>query len=213
LLICKHSTGYTSCKSARPSRHCSPNSCTKADATIKAEKIVKQGTKGVTGNKEAEIKTRNFQYQHSIEKLDSVMGVLSKYIGTSGAPGYARRLEERLSNLAGSKKTEFVQMMRDIEYLRLEAPRLLLNASGRPLSAEAGHINNIIAGLNAGDTTANTLRALREVKKLYEKSKKENESLIGAGQDGGETPATAAPTEGGPPPKKMPWENDPVVGQ
>ena len=45
------------------------------------------------------------------------------------------------------------------------APALLLDRiTSRPLSVEAGHISDVIAGLNMGDTTANTLRAYQEIK-------------------------------------------------
>lgn len=173
-----------------------------ADAFDAATKEVKAaGAPGMTANYKDKLVGQVNQYKHSMEKIDGVIGTLNKYVGTAGVPGYARRLEERLSNLAGSKKTEFVQMMRDIEYLRLEGPRLLLNAAGgRPLSAEEKRINNIIGGLNAGDTTANTLRSMREVKSLYGKSVHELESRIG-----GAAPAASEGDSGGAEPDKGGW--------
>ncbi len=102
-------------------------------------------------------------------------------------------------------------MMRDIRYLQLEAPRLLLNTNGRPLSAEAGAVHDIIAGLNAGDTTANTKRALLEVKKLYQRTMAETKTLL----EGGRNAPVAEPgtvEEGPRPPTRTPsWRDAPVV--
>lgn len=177
------------------------------EADTRARQDMKKASAVITGNRREQLQAQSERYRHSIDKIDNVMSVLNKYIGTAGAPGYARRLEERLSNMAGSNKTDFVQMMRDIEYLQLEAPRLLLGATGRPLSSEAGHINSIIAGLKAGDTTANTRRAMQEVQKLYRQMLKEQDSRIGGGSD---KPADAEPSV--PVPKRQPWLDAPVVG-
>lgn len=133
----------------------------------------------ITGNKREQIESHIQQYGESIQTIDKVIARLHKYAFAAGAPGYATRLEERLGNLLGTNETDRVQMARDIEYLQLAAPRLLLDANGRPLSAEAAHVKSIIAGLNMGDTTANTIRALQDVKQRYERLREGNRERIG----------------------------------
>lgn len=147
----------------------------------------------ITGNKREQIESHIQQYGESINTIDKVIARLHKYAFAAGAPGYATRLEERLGNLLGGNETDRVQMARDIDYLQLAAPRLLLDTNGRPLSAEAAHVKSIIAGLNMGDTTANTIRALQEVKQRYERLREGNRERIGEAPGGApvETPPTS----------------------
>lgn len=133
----------------------------------------------ITGNRRNQLEGHIAQYDVAIEKIDKVTAVLDKYVGAAGVAGKATRLGERLSNIGGSNSTDRVQMMRDISELQLLAPRLLLDQStGRPLSVEAGHINDIIAGLSPGDTTANTQRAMKELRKDMEKLRDQNKARI-----------------------------------
>lgn len=124
----------------------------------------------ITGNKRYEVEGHIEQYYNSIDKIDAIKDVVSKHVGTVGATGYARRIEERLSNVLGSDRTDFQQVERDLAYLQLMGTRLLTDqATGKPLSAEHAAIGKIIGGLKMGDTTANTLRALDDVQMLYTK--------------------------------------------
>ena len=79
---------------------------------------------------------------------------------------------------------------------------LLDQKTGRPLSAEAGKIGDIIAGLNMGDTTANTLRAMKEIRERLTTIRDRDKAQIGGPvvKD-----AASATTE------DKPWENDPVT--
>lgn len=160
----------------------------------------------ITGNKREQIESHIQQYGESIGTIDKVIARLHKYAFAAGAPGYATRLEERLGNLLGTNETDRVQMARDIEYLQLAAPRLLLDANGRPLSAEAAHVKNIIAGLNMGDTTANTIRALQEVKQRYERLREGNRERIGEAPPA-DVPAAPAQDAG---PAAQPWLQAPL---
>ena len=127
---------------------------------------------------------------HSMDKLDEAVNTLHKHIGAAGAAGYATRLGERVGNILGSNATDRDNFMRTIEYLRLEAPRLLTDSHGRPMSAEAERINHIIGGLNIGDTTANTLRNLEEISTLYaEMRNQSNQRLKGTWKGPDEAPA------------------------
>lgn len=159
----------------------------------------------ITGNRKQQIESHINQYDSAIALTDKIEKTLDKYVGSAGLAGKATRLGERLSNIAGSHATDRVQMMRDISELQLMAPRLLLDQStSRPLSVEASHISDIIAGLSAGDTTANTLRSMKEIRKQFEQLRKHNQQTIGG------KPKEEAPVESGAKPR---WMDAPVVGQ
>lgn len=152
-------------------------------------------------NRVDQLKSRVNQFGHSVERIDSALEVLDKHILSAGIAGRATRMAERIGNIFGSSETDRVQFMRTISYLQEAAPRLLHDSNGRPLSAEAKKVTDIIAGLSAGDTTANTKRALEELKKLYGSMRQETLSRIeGTWKPGGAEPppAAAAPTKAKP---------------
>ncbi len=159
----------------------------------------------ITGNRREALEAHIGQFDEADILIDRVTGTLDRYIGAAGVAGKATRLGERINNLAGGSKTDRVQLMRDVSELQLLAPRLLLDQStGRPLSAEASHISDVIAGLSAGDTTANTLRAMKEIKAQLARMKTRQKERLGE-----PAPAGQAPTPDKP--KAAPWQNDPEV--
>jgi hypothetical protein len=176
-----------------------------------AIKQVREETSRLPEKEKNVIRTQIDQFDNSTDKIGTALGVLETHIGAAGIAGRATRLGERVGNIFGSNSTDREQFMRDIQYLRLAAGRLLTESRGRPLAAEASRINDIVGGLDLGDTTANTLRALNEVKTLYAKMRADNLSkLKGTWQpreDRG--PATSPPPSSGT--GSQPWLNDPVV--
>lgn len=169
-------------------------------------KRVSASKTSITANKRFDVESHIRQYDVGIETIDKVVDVLDNYAGAAGLAGRGTRLAERIENIFGGNDTDRVQMMRNIELLQTMGPRLLLDQrTGRPLSAEAGHISNIIAGLNMGDTTANTLRSMQEIRDLFEELKKGNVESLSGGKPETTTPAPASK------PSAKPWENDPVV--
>jgi hypothetical protein len=177
-----------------------PETAARADAIKRAKEA---NAPPITGNEREKLEAHLGQFTEADTLIDRVTSTLDRYVGAAGVAGKATRMGERLSNLAGGKETDRVQLMRDISELQLMAPRLLLDASGRPLAAEAGHVNDVIAGLSAGDTTANTLRSMKEIKEQLARMKQRQEQRLG------ETPKStpAAPAK----PKAAPWANDPEV--
>lgn len=154
-------------------------------------------------NRVDQLKSRVDQFGHSVERIDSALEVLDKHILSAGIGGRAARMAERIGNIFGSSETDRVQFMRTISYLQEAAPRLLHDSNGRPLSAEAKKVTDIIAGLSAGDTTANTKRALEELKKLYGSMRAETLSRIeGTWKPGG---PDAPPPAAAPPKAKPSW--------
>src|SRR5262249_6082490 len=151
-----------------------------AKAREEALREVKQTMSSpLTGNQRFKVENQIQQYQESIGTIDKQLEVLHKYAFAAGAPGAAMRVKERVSNIFGSNQTDRVQVMRDLEYLKLPASRLLLDTQGRPLSAEHAQVNNIVAGMSLGDTTANTMRALKDLKARYERLMHGNQERLG----------------------------------
>lgn len=166
-----------------------------------------------SGNRLDDIDKQIGMYDNGKKAIDSTLAMIDKHVGSVGAAGYATRVGERVGNIFGSNETDRSQIAHDIKYLQTIAPRLLQDASSRGLKAEADKINSLIAGLNLGDTTANTKRALTEVRDLWDKMQGDNlarrrgtPNLPGAD---GTTPSGGS--GGSPASKKAPWLNDPVV--
>jgi hypothetical protein len=160
----------------------------------RAVKEVKAVNTTITGNRREQLEAHIAQYDNALNAIDKVTGVLERYVGAAGIAGRVTRTGERVENIFGNKQTDRVQFMRDVEYIKALAPNLLLDRSGRPLSAEAAHINDIVAGLSAGDTTANTMRAMKDLKVLLRKMRTDQQKRIG--EEPPETPAGATPDSG-----------------
>lgn len=168
-----------------------------------------------SGNRLDDIDKQIGMYDNGKSAIDRTLALIDKHVGAVGAPGYVTRLGERLGNIVGSNETDRSQLAHDIEYLQTVAPRLMQDASSRGLKAEADKINSMIAGLKLGDTTANTKRALTEVRQLWDKMQQDNvarrrgtpNTATGAGPTSGTPAAPAAKPATG----KMPWQKDPIV--
>ena len=174
---------------------------------------VKRAAATITGNKADDIRSRIDLLDNSDAKIDATLDTLNRHALSAGIAGRATRLGERVGNIFGSNETDREQFMRDIKYLQMLAPQLLTDRHGRPLSTEAGAISDIIGGLSLGDTTANTIRSLEEIKRLYAKMREDNVKRL----NGTWTPAPAEPSHGGSPAGASPtpagggWRSAPLV--
>jgi hypothetical protein len=160
----------------------------------------------MTPSKRIDMERNVTQYGEAVKTIDDATQVLQTYTGAAGLAGKATRMGERVENIFGSNKTDREQFMRNIEYLRTAAQRLLFDRSGRPLAADADRINDIIGGLSLGDTTANTLRSLKEVKERLERLQKSQEDQLKDTWTP-DTPKPAPKADG-----KPAWEEAPIVG-
>ena len=182
-----------------------------AQAYARAAREVGQEKAHLTAGQADKIKQHIHLLDESARVIERVEGTIEKYVGAAGIAGKPLRLKERVSNMLGGNQTDRVQMQRDIEYLRLNAPRLLTDSPGRPLAADVKRIDTIVAGLELGDTGANTLRAMEEIKGILHRSK---ESATARLNNTWSAPGAAAPHAGSgnaPPARGNPWESDPVI--
>lgn len=167
---------------------------------------VKRSAATITGNKADDIRSRIDLFDNSTTKIDAALETLNKHVLSAGLAGRVTRMGERVGNIFGSSDTDREQFMRDIKYLQTLAPQLLTDRHGRPLSSEAGSISDIIGGLSLGDTTANTIRSLEEVKRLYAKMREDNtKRLGGTWTPGPDHPTAPPPASGGS------WRSAPLV--
>ena len=126
-----------------------------------------------SGNKVDELTGKINRVEYAESTIDKVEALLKKHKAITGLGGTISRPGEAIGNVFGSNETDRAQFKRYISELQEWAPRILTDSNGRPLSAEAGKVTNIIAGLNAGDTTANTARAYAELRPLLKRIKED----------------------------------------
>ena len=168
------------------------------------EKSLKTAASAPSGNKVDELTGKINRVEYAEATIGKVEELLKKHKAITGLGGTISRPAEAVGNIFGSNETDRAQFRRYVSELQEWAPRILTDSNGRPLSAEAGKVSNIIAGLNVGDTTANTARAYAELRPLLKRIKEDLAKRRGGAP---ESSAPAKP-EGG---SDAPWLRDPVV--
>lgn len=179
----------------------------------------KIGQRGLTANEFNREAAHIDMYTEAATGLDRALDLLHDHIGEAGLAGRATRMAESVSNLLGSNATDRREFESVINQLQMMAPQLLMDRTGRPLSSEAAHVATIVRGLNAGDTTANTIRRLTELREQLIRMQDRAISRIegkwnpeAARYGSGET-TTGAPTAPRPPISAPSYQDDPIVGQ
>lgn len=142
--------------------------------------------------------------------IDKVEALLKKHNAMTGLGGKITRPGEVVSNWFGSNETDRAQFRRYIEELRELGPRLLQESKSRPLASEEKRIAAIVPGLDAGDTTQNTARGLKELQDLF-KTLRSGLELRRKGEFQPEKPfGGAAPSKPAPSGGKNPWDAAPI---
>jgi hypothetical protein len=168
-----------------------------ADAAIHAQREVKIGTAVPSGNRVDQLKARGDQIKYADELITQVETLLKKHDAIAGLGGRVTRPGEVLADVisgGANGPTDRKQFERFINELQLLMPRILTDSQGRPLGAEASHITSIVAGLNLGDTVANTTRAMRELQKQLAEMRKDTDARMGGGGASREQPAPTGDT-------------------
>ena len=175
----------------------------KAEAIETAQKEYKIKTRAITGNKEDDIKSREGKIKVAESTIDKIDEMLARHKAITGIGGKITRTGEAIGNILGSNKTDRAQFRRWVLELQEILPSVINDRNGRPISSEAEKIEGIVAGLAAGDTNANTLRAYDELRPLLQKIN----GQLRARRDAPPEIGTAEM------PKAKPrWEEAPVVG-
>lgn len=143
-----------------------------------------------------------------VETIDKVDELLSKHGALTGLGGSVTRPMEVVGNWFGNDETDRAQFRRYISELQEWGTRVLNESASRPLSAEEKKMQNIIPGLAAGDTTANVVRAYRELKPLIQTIREQQLKRIE-----GTWKPDAPGVETKPTTTKPRWQDAPVVEQ
>lgn len=145
------------------------------------------------------------------QQIDKVEALLKKHNAMTGLGGKIARPGEVVSNWFGNNETDRAQFRRYIEELRELGPRLLQESKSRPLSSEEKRIQAIVPGLDAGDTTQNTARGLKELQDLFKQLRAALEARRGGTfQPDKPFGGTQPDTKSKPPDSKPPWESAPI---
>ncbi len=138
-----------------------------ADMAAKREADLKAKATPITATNRDQLDSMITRIDTANGAIDKVEALLKKHNALTGLGGKITRPAEVVSNWFGSNETDRAQFRRYIEELRELGPRLLQESKSRPLSSEEKRIQAIVPGLDAGDTTVNTARGLKELQDLF----------------------------------------------
>lgn len=160
-----------------------------AEALAKAQHEWKIKTSAPSGNKVDAIKSQEGKIDVAEATIKNIDEMLLKHKAITGIGGKITRTGEAVGNILGSNATDRAQFRRWVLELQETLPSVLNDRNGKPLSSEASKIEGIIAGLAAGDTNANTLRAYDELRPLLQTIKKQLRERRSAEPAASEAPA------------------------
>ena len=155
----------------------------------------------------------------AIDIVKENLDFLKTHSFPAGAMGQIMRGAEIAGNITGlGTATDRAQFRRRVLELQEIAPRIFLDQAGRPLASAQKKIDAIIAGLNAGDTGPNTIRAYEELLKEFEDYGSNKRLRIEQPYSENEVPQVPSSTgqrATAPEPTRKfskPWDRDPVIG-
>lgn len=186
-----------------------------ADMAAAKTRELKQKAAAPTSNRIDDLRGKVDQTDNILNLANKNVDFLEKYKGGAGLMGKIMRGEEIAENIAGvGSKTDRVQFRRNVLELQEIVPRILTDSNGRPLASAQEKVDSVVAGLAAGDTGPNTLRAYRELIEMIKKRQQDYRGRIEGGYDPGKASSGAGrnssvPSSGG---KKPSWMDAPVVG-
>jgi hypothetical protein len=183
---------------------------TRTDAIAK----VKRDTTTITGNRADDLSSKIDQTDNIIKGSEKQLDFLHTFKGGAGLMGKILRGEEIASNIVGAgTQSERVEFRRRVHELQEMVPRIITDSNGRPLKSAQDKVDDFVAGLNAGDTGPNTIRAYEDLIAEMQKRQADYRARRKGGFDpdaassGAGTPAVPAKEEKT---GKRLWETAPV---
>lgn len=117
-----------------------------------------------SGNRRDDLRSKVDQTDNIITGSQKNLDFLHQYKGGAGLMGKIMRGEEIASNIIGAgTQSDRVEFRRRVHELQEMVPRIITDSNGRPLKAAQDKVDDFVAGLNAGDTGPNTIRAYEEL--------------------------------------------------
>lgn len=131
------------------------------DAYVRSRK---EATTPTSANRTDDLRSKIDQTDNIITGSQKNLDFLHNFKGGAGIMGKIMRGEEIASNIAGAgTQSERVEFRRRVHELQEMVPRIITDSNGRPLKAAQDKVDDFVAGLNAGDTGPNTIRAYEEL--------------------------------------------------
>jgi hypothetical protein len=163
-----------------------------------AKREIKVESTPPSANRVDDIRGKIDQTDNIITGAQKNLDFLHTFKGGAGLMGKIMRGEEIASNIVGAgTQSDRVEFRRRVHELQEMVPRIIVDANGRPLKAAQDKVDDFVAGLNAGDTGPNTIRAYEELISEMKKRQKDYRGRIEGGYEPGSkssgTPAGAAP--------------------
>ena len=166
-----------------------------------------------TGNRLDDLSSKIDQTDNIIRGSEKQLDFLHTFKGGAGLMGKIMRGDEIASNIVGAgTQTERVEFRRRVHELQEMVPRIITDSNGRPLKSAQDKVDDFVAGLNAGDTGPNTIRAYEELIAEMQKRQADYRARRSGGfspdaaSSGAGAPAAPAKTEG----KRPLWESAPI---
>lgn len=186
-----------------------------ADMAAAKTRELKQKAAAPTSNRIDDLRGKVDQTDNILNLANKQVDFLEKYKGGAGLMGKIMRGEEIAENITGiGSKTDRVQFRRNVLELQEIVPRILTDSNGRPLASAQEKVDSVVAGLAAGDTGPNTMRAYRELIEMIKKRQQDYRGRIEGGYDPNKASSGAGRTSTAPASTKKPsWMDAPVVGQ
>ena len=144
----------------------------------------KEATAPPSANAVDSLRGKIDQTDNILTTADKQVDFLQKYKGGAGVMGKIMRGEEIASNIVGAgTQSDRVEFRRRVLELQEIVPRILTDTNGRPLKSAQDKVDAMVAGLAAGDTGPNTLRAYRELIEEMKKRQADYRGRIEGGYD------------------------------
>lgn len=151
-----------------------------------------------SGNRVDDLRGKIDQTDNIVEGSKKQLDFLRQYKGGAGLMGKIMRGEEIASNIVGAgTQSDRVAFRRRVLELQEIVPRIMTDSTGRPLASAQKKVDSIVAGLEAGDTSANTIRAYEDLITEMEKRGQDYRGRLEGGYDPAAKSSGAKPgTEG-----------------
>jgi hypothetical protein len=187
-----------------------PNAGPDQIAEFRAQEMrrLKAASSAPSGNRIDDLRSKIDQTKNIIAGSEKQLEFLRKYKGGAGLFGKIMRGEEIAENIAGiSTKSDRAQFRRRVLELQDIVPRILTDSTGRPLASAQAKVDAVVAGLAAGDTGPNTIRAYEELIADMKHRMVDYDKRV-TGSPSVTTPSGEAPKGGA---RKPSWQDFPEV--